>query len=251
MDGTLAVLAEVTRLRKLELARRDFAANASHELRTPITSIRGFAETLRNQTVHDPERSARFLDIILRQAGRLEALIEDLLFIATLESLGEAKAILLERMPIKPLVDAAATTCRPAAEKKDIRILTRCEPDLIAPANAEILERALTNLVDNAVKFSPEGSTVTVTAKRDGDMALLSVADQGPGIAPEDQKRIFERFYRVDKSRSRREGGTGLGLSIVKHAALAHKGNAGLTSAPGTGSVFTITLPLACPPCED
>lgn len=243
IDGVLAVLTDVTRLKRLEQARRDFAANASHELRTPITSIRGFAETLRHAENLSKEDESSFLDIILRQSGRLEALIGDLLLISRLENLEGISRADFETLPLKLIAEASALTCAPQAAAKSMTVTVDVEEGLSAKVHPEAMERALTNLVDNAIKYSPEKTTVTVRGRGEEGRVVLEVIDEGPGIEPRHLERIFERFYRVDAVRSRELGGTGLGLSIVKHAAQAHGGTVEAHSTPGKGSRFAIVLP--------
>jgi len=241
--GAVVVLTEVTRLHRLELVRRDFVANASHELRTPITSIRGFAETLLDQAGPDPERTRHFLGIILRQAKRLAAIVEDLLTLSRIERQAENREAALAPGPVRDVLNAAIQSCQMQAADKDISVSLECPEDLEASMNAEMLQRAVESLLDNAVKYSPKGTKVTVEAAAADNEVLIHVRDQGCGIAREHLARIFERFYRVDKSRSRELGGTGLGLSIVRHIALAHRGAVTVESAPGQGSTFTLHLP--------
>lgn len=241
--GALVVLNDVTQTRRLENLRRDFVANVSHELKTPITSIKGFVETLRDGAIDDPEKAREFLEIVARQADRLNAIIEDLLALSAIEQRAEAAEIPRERERILTIVEAAVVGLESRARLTGVAVNVECPPDLEADVNAPLLEQAITNLLDNAIKYSPSGSTVNVTAQfADGEVAI-HVADTGPGIEPEHIPRLFERFYRVDKARSRKQGGTGLGLAIVKHIVQAHGGRTGVKSAPGQGSVFSIYLP--------
>ena len=231
-------------LNRLETIRRDFVANVSHELKTPITSIKGFVETLLDGAMNDPVEADRFLKIVSKHSNRLNAIIEDLLTLSRLEQDGTAG---VERQPIglSGLVSSAVEICAHRAENKNISIKIECPDTLIASVNPPLIEQALINLISNAVKYSPEGKTVTVSvyAKREG--VVLSVIDQGYGIAPEHLERLFERFYRVDKGRSRQEGGTGLGLAIVKHIAQAHGGTVSVKSTFGVSSTFSIFLPAS------
>jgi two-component system phosphate regulon sensor histidine kinase PhoR len=241
--GAVVVLNDVTRLRRLETMRREFVANVSHELKTPITSIKGFVETLANGALEDPVHARRFLEITARQADRLIAIIEDLLTLARLEQDSEHGALPITRQNLRPLLLGAVEICRIKADPKRIELKVDCAPDLVAEINAPLLEQAIVNLVDNAIKYSPEASTVELTATADDRSSVISVRDFGCGIEPSHIPRLFERFYRVDKARSRSLGGTGLGLAIVKHIMQAHRGSVGVDSAPGQGSTFSLWLP--------
>jgi two-component system phosphate regulon sensor histidine kinase PhoR len=243
--GAVVVLHDVTRLRRLENVRRDFVANVSHELRTPITSIKGFVETLIDGAMDDPRDAERFLHIILVQADRLNAIIEDLLALSRIEQ-GEEKAeIVLEEGVIRQVLLAAMGDCQLKASERQIQLELSCPEDLSARINADLLEQAVVNLIDNAVKYSSEGETVRVVAERSEGEIVIRVQDRGCGIAREHLPRIFERFYRVDRARSRQLGGTGLGLAIVKHIAQSHGGRATVHSKVGEGSEFSIHLPSA------
>jgi two-component system phosphate regulon sensor histidine kinase PhoR len=241
--GALIVLNDVTRLRRLEQARRDFVANVSHELKTPITSIKGFVETLLDGAMREPENALSFLQIIARHADRLNEIIDDLLSLSRIEQDSEQGKIALTPGRIKEVLKNAIQVCRERAAAKDITIDLTCPDDLTAEINAQLLEQAVVNLIDNAVKYSPAKHPVHVEAREELGELLILVQDQGPGIAPEHLPRLFERFYRVDAGRSRKVGGTGLGLAIVKHIAQAHEGYVTLQSAPGRGSTFFIHLP--------
>jgi two-component system phosphate regulon sensor histidine kinase PhoR len=243
--GTLLVLQDVTRLRRLQQIRRDFVANVSHELRTPITAIKGFAETLLEEGGDEPEQRRRFLDIIARQANRLESIFEDLLSLSRAERLSERGAMELTMEPLEPVLESAVELVRRAAGDRGVAVEVDCPPDLTARINAALLEQAVFNLVDNAVRYSPEGASVQVTARPSDGEVVISVRDTGPGIASEHLPRIFERFYRADRGRDRSSGGTGLGLAIVKHVAQSHGGRVSVESTPGQGSTFTIHLPAA------
>jgi len=243
--GALIVLNDVTRLRQLENMRREFVANVSHELKTPITSIKGFVETLLHGAMANPEDAQRFLGIIARHAERLNAIIEDLLSLSRIEQEGERREIALETGAVKDVLTAAIQSCRISADAKNIRIELACDDAVRARLNATLLEQAVVNLLDNAIKYSEPGSAIQIEAARtDGDVAI-SVCDHGCGIRREHIPRLFERFYRVDKARSRKLGGTGLGLAIVKHVVQAHNGQVSVQSTPGQGSTFTIRLPSA------
>ncbi len=241
--GAVIVLNDVTRLRQLENLRREFVANVSHELKTPVTSIKGFVETLLDGAMENPEDARRFLGIIARHAERLQAIIEDLLSLSRIEQDGERREIVLEKGLVRGVVQAAVQACRLAAESKQIRIEVASEETLYARFNAELLEQAVVNLLDNAIKYSEPGSAVEVAAQRANGDVVIAVRDYGCGIPKEHLSRIFERFYRVDKARSRKMGGTGLGLAIVKHIVQAHGGQVNVESTVGKGSTFTIRLP--------
>jgi two-component system, OmpR family, phosphate regulon sensor histidine kinase PhoR len=237
----LVVLHDVTRLKKLELVRRDFVANVSHELKTPLTSIKAAVETLKAGTGR--EEAERFVDMILRHADRLNAIIDDLLVLSRVEQGAERNEIGLAPGKVGEVLVAAKSALERSANDKNIRVEIDCAPELSAPMNAALLEQAVTNLLDNAVKYSGAGAAVWVRAGAEGDRVVIAVADEGPGIPAEHLSRIFERFYRVDKARSRKLGGTGLGLSIARHIVSAHGGEIRVTSEVGKGSVFTILLP--------
>ncbi len=240
--GAVLVMNDVTRLRKLETMRRDFVANVSHELKTPITSIKGFAETLIDGG-HDEATLRRFLERIARQADRLHALIEDILALSRVEYAHEHGEIALDTGPLTPVLQNAARACETAAAARGTRLEVVADPELTARINAPLLEQAVVNLVDNAIKYGGDGQTVMIRALRNGEGCRIQVEDQGPGIPQMHWNRLFERFYRVDQSRNRAQGGTGLGLAIVKHVALAHGGQVQVRSESGQGSVFTILLP--------
>ena len=242
--GVLVVLHDVTRLRHLENVRRDFVANVSHELRTPITSIKGFVETLLEDGFENRASTERFLGIVLRQVNRLEAIINDLLLLSRVERGGEEQRIETDAEPLAHIVQVARETCEKKAHDKSIEIVVDCPDDLVARINGPLLEQAVINLIDNAIKYSDAAATVRVTVAREGDFAAIRVIDNGCGIAANHLPRLFERFYRVDKARSRELGGTGLGLAIVKHIMAAHQGTIHVESVVGRGSTFTLRLPL-------
>jgi two-component system phosphate regulon sensor histidine kinase PhoR len=241
--GAVVVLNDVTRLRRLEKTRRDFVANVSHELRTPVTSIKGFVETLKDGALEDPEDAHRFVDIIARQADRLDAIIEDLLALARIEREHEGEEI--DRYPTRVLgvVESAFFSVQGKADDRQVTLRSEGDPDLEAWINPPLLEQAIVNLVDNAVKYSDQQTTVLVRVEGEGEELAVRVIDEGHGISAEHLPRLFERFYRVDKGRSRAEGGTGLGLAIVKHIAIAHGGSVEVDSVPGEGTTFTLRLP--------
>jgi len=238
----VVVLIDMTETRRLERLRRDFVANASHELRTPVAAIVGVAETLAAGAADDPAARRSFLDILTRHAQRLSRLTADLLDIARLEAGYKPR---VESLPVDATVDTVLSTVKTKADEKQIHLSSRVPPDLALAAERAAVEQILTNLVDNAIKYTPPGGSVTVTVERRANTVQLAVEDTGPGIPPEHHARVFERFYRVDDARSRDMGGTGLGLAIVKHLALANRGDVRVESELGKGSRFIVTLPRA------
>ncbi|HSV26505.1 MAG TPA: ATP-binding protein [Sedimentisphaerales bacterium] len=248
--GAVIVMNDVTELRRLENIRRDFVANVSHELRTPVTSIKGFIETLQEHGTSDPEETGRFLDIIARHTDRLGAIIEDLLNLSQIEDDGEKDRIPVRNEDIKPLLAEAIELSAAKAAQKSVVLQLLCDDSLRADVNGLLLAQAIVNLIDNAVKYSDSGSTVTIEAQKTRGKLEISVKDNGCGIAAEHLDRIFERFYVVDKARSRKLGGTGLGLAIVKHIAQSHGGTVSVTSEVGKGSTFTVRLPDALNRCD-
>ena len=241
--ATLIVLHEVTRLRQLERVRTDFVANVSNELKTPITPIRGAVETLQDGALEDPAHAREFLNMIGRQATRLQAIVEDLLDLTRLENIDAQGAAELSSAVPAVIVEGAVNQCCPAAKKRDIRLELDLNSSERALCNPLLLEQAMVNLVVNAIRYTEAGGMVKVTVEVRGQLLALAVKDTGPGIAPEHHDRIFERFYRIDKGRSRAAGGTGLGLAIVKHVAQLHRGRVRLYSEVGKGSEFVLLLP--------
>jgi two-component system phosphate regulon sensor histidine kinase PhoR len=241
--GAVIVLNDVTKLRRLERVRRDFVANVSHELRTPVTSIKGFVETLRDEMGDDGGNSSRFLDIIIKHVDRLNAIIEDLLYLSRIEEDAGQKELVLESISLLDVLSSAIGECRAAAAERGIDVRLTVDRGLEARLNRQLFEHAVVNLLDNAIKYSSSGDDVEVSAGREGGGTVISVRDHGLGIAEEHQSRIFERFYQVDKSRSREMGGTGLGLSIAKHIAQAHGGSISVESSLKQGSTFSVRIP--------
>jgi two-component system phosphate regulon sensor histidine kinase PhoR len=240
--GALVALSETTKLKRLEKMRQDFVANVSHELKTPITALRGGVETLLDAERSEEDR--HFIAMLGRQVERLGAIVGDLLSLSRLEHDEQNGRVPLEPGPIRDVLRRAAGNFAGAAAKKNIAIAVECPEGLVAPINAPLLEQAVGNLLDNAIKYSGEGTHVEVVAAgSNGAGVAIQVKDNGPGIEQRHLPRIFERFYRVDQARSRAMGGTGLGLAIVKHIAQAHGGSVAVASTPGQGSVFTIQLP--------
>jgi two-component system phosphate regulon sensor histidine kinase PhoR len=244
-EGLLFVFVDVTEVRRLESLRRDFVANASHELRTPVAAVRSATETLRSGALDDGAAAIRFVDIIDRNAQRLQSLVEDMLELSKLES--NEFRLKRERVELGSVVPIVLALFRDRAEKKGVRVVAELPRGASAvEGDPRALEHVLSNLVDNAVKYCPAGTRVLVTAGLlDDDRIKLVVSDTGPGIAPEHLPRVFERFYRVDAGRSRELGGTGLGLSIVKHMVEAMRGKVSVESEVGKGSTFTISLSRA------
>ena len=243
VGGALVVLHDVTRLRQLEQMRKDFVANVSHELRTPITSISGFVETLLDSEMYNSAKARHFLEIIVKHSSRLEAILDDLMSLANIELGEERRGITFSETALAPVVSAAVQSCGQAAAAAAVALRAECSPDLTCRMNPQLMEQAITNLLDNAIKHSGRDAQVVVRAGRNASDVLIEVTDTGIGIAAEHQQRIFERFYRVDRARSREHGGTGLGLAIVKHIAQAHAGDVSVRSTLRHGSTFTLRLP--------
>ena len=244
-DGSAWVLVfhDVTETKRLERVRTDFVANVSHELRTPLTAIKGFAETLLSSGFADRERALHFVSIIDRQAERLSRLIDDLLILSDLE---------LGKMPVRrrlvalePIVREVEDLLAEPARRGGVTLHVDVAPELRVEGDPDRLTQVVSNLLDNAIKYTPSGGRVSIVARADGGSVELSVADTGAGIPAEDLPRLAERFYRVDKARIRELGGTGLGLSIVKHIVQAHGGTLRFASRVGTGTTVTVTLPAA------
>jgi two-component system phosphate regulon sensor histidine kinase PhoR len=242
--GAFAVFVDVTEMRRLETLRRDFIANASHELRTPVTTIRSAGETIRDVALNDTAALARFVDIIVRNAERLGNLLDDILELSRIES----RALRLEIEPVEVgvLLSQVAELFRERAERKGLLLrVSAPDPPAYAMADRRALENVITNLVDNAVKYCATGASIEVGVTADDSKVRVFVKDTGPGIESVHLPRLFERFYRVDAGRSREVGGTGLGLSIVKHLVESMGSRITVESAPGAGSVFYFCLPRA------
>jgi len=242
--GTLIVMHDVTRLHDLEKVRQDFVANVSHELRTPITSIKGFVETLQDGGLDDPAAARRFVDIIARQADHMHAVVSDLLLVCAMENGSSETSIPREDLLLHPLLQDVLELCRHGAEQKQVQLVLDMGADLTVRLRPHLFEQAIVNLVDNAIKFSPSGARVQVQVQAGEGAVRVTVIDQGCGIERHHINRLFERFYRVDRGRSKALGGTGLGLSIVKHVATLHGGSVGVESVVGKGSRFWLEIPL-------
>ena len=242
-NGAVIVLHDITDLRKLERVRRDFVANVSHEFRTPLTAIQGFAETLLAGAMNDPHNRERFLGIILEHSRRLARLTEDLLMLSKMDA--DRLELEIRRLPVEQLVSGCIETSQPRAAERDLRLsvnLSKSIPDVAGDRRR--LTEVLQNLLDNAMQYTPAGGQIMVSAEAKGAEVVLTVSDTGIGIPEADQSRIFERFYRVDVARSREVGGTGLGLSIAKHLMEAHGGRLWVESEVGNGSQFHFSVPI-------
>jgi two-component system phosphate regulon sensor histidine kinase PhoR len=242
--GVVVVAQDITDQRRTDMVRREFVANVSHELRTPLTSVRALAEALEGGAAQDREAGPRFLERIIAEIDRLTLLVNDLLDLSAIES-GSAK-LEMESVPLGEVIEDVVTKFRPMADRRRIALRGNGARGLLrAWADRARVTQAVANLVDNAIKYTPDGGTVTVEGEARNGMVAIAVADTGIGIAQEHLPRIFERFYRVDRSRSRALGGTGLGLSIVKHIATSHGGEVEVKSVEGRGTRFALLLPRA------
>jgi two-component system phosphate regulon sensor histidine kinase PhoR len=239
--NVMGVFYEITQLERLEKIRQEFLSNVSHELRTPLTSIVAFVETLENGAINDAENNLRFLRVIRKNAERMRRLITDILELSAIES--GTITIEPDLINLAELIEEIKINLKAKVEAGNITIESKISDSIQVFADRFRLEQMLTNLIDNAVKFNSENGVVTIDFDTDGKRDFIRVRDTGDGLAPEHAERIFERFYRVDRARSRDAGGTGLGLAIVKHLARLHNGEASVNSRLGEGSTFTIELP--------
>jgi len=242
--GTLLVIDDVTKLRQLENIRRDFAANVSHEIKTPLTAIKGFVETLKHHDIEDTGEKDRFLDIIDRHVIRLTNIIEDLMKLSVMEQDAVQREIAFREVKLIGVLQAAVDTYNSAAAERDITIALACDPEITIEADPSLLERAAANLLDNAIKYSEPGGEIILMATVAHGEVVIDFQDHGVGIMKKHLPRVFERFYRADKARSRQLGGTGLGLAIVKHIAQTHGGHVSVDSVVNKGTTFSIHLPL-------
>ncbi len=241
--GILVVLNDVTRLRRLENMRKEFVSNVSHEIKTPLTAIKGFVETLSQGAMENPDEAKRFLNIIEKHVNRLVSIIEDLMHLSVIEQRDKSEGIRLEKGHIRSVIKTAIQVCQAKAESKKIKVNLICHEDISTKIDTQLLEQAAVNLLDNAIKYSEEGGLVQIEVITTDTEVCISFKDYGIGIPKEHLPRLFERFYRVDKARSRKLGGTGLGLAIVKHIIQTHGGYVTVESNPGEGSNFVIHLP--------
>jgi len=241
--GILVVLNDVTRLRRLENMRKEFVSNVSHEIKTPLTAIKGFVETLSQGAMENPDEAKRFLNIIEKHVNRLVSIIEDLMHLSVIEQRDKSEGIKLEKGHIRSVIKTAIQVCQAKAESKKIKVNLICHEDISTEIDTQLLEQAAVNLLDNAIKYSEEGGLVQIEVITTDTEVCISFKDYGIGIPKEHLPRLFERFYRVDKARSRKLGGTGLGLAIVKHIVQTHGGYVTVESEPGEGSNFIIHLP--------
>ncbi|MFC5604408.1 two-component system histidine kinase PnpS [Sporosarcina koreensis] len=239
--GIIVVTHDITKLVKLEEIRKDFVANVSHELRTPITSIKGFTETLLDGAMKDPVASKDFLEIIQKESDRLHLLINDLLELSGIER--EGFQLQISNVLISDVIEKSMKIISGLLEKKNMVIVKDIQSNISVEADADRLIQVLVNLLTNAINYSKENTTISIHASETADEAIIEVKDEGMGIAKTELPRLFERFYRVDRARSRDSGGTGLGLAIVKHLIEAHGGKVTVDSELGVGSIFTIHLP--------
>lgn len=239
--SAIGVFYELTQIEHLERVRQEFLSNVSHELRTPLTSIMAFVETLEDGAIDDKNNNQRFLGVIRKNAERMHHLIDDILELSSIEA-GKIN-IELREIKLAALVDDIFINLSTKAAEKKVTLKNQVKRDKTILADRIRLDQMLTNLIDNAVKFNREGGSVTVVCEKKDDVTLISVTDEGEGISNEHLQRIFERFYRTDRARSREIGGTGLGLAIVKHLARLHGGEVSVASTLGKGSIFIIELP--------
>ena len=242
VSSCLLVIHDISEIRRLETMRRDFVANVSHELKTPLTSIKGFVETLLEGALQDKENSIVFLNIVNNHVDRLNTLIDDLLELSHLES--KEMVLNKEAFKLSGLVNEVVLGFKSQAKKKGVEIKSDLPPDLEILADRSKIEQVFNNLIHNAVKYNKDNGFVRIYSEQLMDKIKITVEDSGSGIPAKDILRIFERFYRVDKARSRELGGTGLGLSIVKHIVELHSGSVGVESTEGIGSTFFFTIPF-------
>jgi len=240
--GALVVLNDISNLKHLDMLKRDLVANVSHELKTPVTTIKGFIETLQDGAIDDPKNSRRFLEIVSKHIDRLDMIIDDILSLSKLEQ-NKDTGIELEELSVKLLLKSVVDDFEIKSRDKKISIGIKCDKNMTARLNVHLIEQALSNLLDNAIKYSDKNTYIELGARKENGSLIINVEDEGFGIAEENLPRLFERFYRIDKSRSRDIGGTGLGLAIVKHIVNVLGGTIEVESHPGKGSNFIVKLP--------
>lgn len=242
--GAFLVLNDVTRLKRLEKVRSDFVSNVSHEIKTPLTSIKGFVETLLDESQGMSGEAQSYLEIIRKQSDRLDEIVNDLLMLSQLEKEENGNEIVFKAYSLADVIRSAVEVCQSKWQgHKQFQINVTCDPDILLPMNHRLMEQALSNLVDNAIKYGREGGMILITVAHDGHVMKVDVTDDGPGIAREYLDRLFERFYRVDAARDRDQGGSGLGLAIVKHIVQVHGGEIFVASELGHGTTFSLHLP--------
>ena len=245
LRGTIVELSDITDFKRFERTRQDFVANVSHELKTPITSIQGYVDTLLDGSIHEDSVRDSFLQIISRQANRLSSIVGELLSLARLETEQALDPETLSDTFLYDVLSSAQEACHASAEARSIRVHILCEKSLQSRLNRWLIEQAVINLLDNAIKYGNPGGIIRLVTHVESRRLVISVVDEGPGIPPQHLPRLFERFYRVDKARSRKAGGSGLGLSIVKHIAAVHGGKVLVESETGKGSTFSMVLPYS------
>ena len=247
--GIVIVLSDITQIKKLENFRHDFIADVSHEIKTPLTAIRGAVETLAEGAIKEPENAHKFMQIITKHSDRLNSLVHDILSLSSLEIKTGANERDFASLKVASCINTACEICQERANNKDVQFQVFLEnKSCHIDGDCQLLEQALINLIDNAIKYSEPGNNIEISAANDNDHIVIKVKDHGIGIAAKHLPRLFERFYRVDKARSRKMGGTGLGLAIVKHIAQLHKGTISVESALGKGSTFTLRIPITHKP---
>jgi two-component system, OmpR family, phosphate regulon sensor histidine kinase PhoR len=243
--GAVIVFYDVTQVKKLENFRHDFIADVSHEIKTPLTAIRGAVETLAEGAIEEPENADKFMKIITKHSDRLNSLVHDILSLSSLEIKTDARERDFANLKIASIINTACEICQERADNKDVKFKVYIEDESYQiEGDCQLLEQALINLIENAIKYSESSDSIEINAAKKDNNILIEVQDHGTGIAAKHLPRLFERFYRIDKARSRKLGGTGLGLAIVKHIAQLHKGSISVESELGKGSKFTLRLPI-------
>jgi len=240
--GCLIVMTDVTRLKQLEAMRRVFVANVSHELKTPITSIGGYIETAQKDI--SLKTKNEFLEKAIKQNNRLNSIIDDLLRLSRIEAIEDEDAFTLSTQKLLPIIEGSVEDIRESIKKYGIKVIIECSKDIYAKIDSQLMREALINLLENAIKYGVDNSTVIISVKRKSNKILIDIENKGEVIPEKERDRIFNRFYRVDKSRSKKTGGTGLGLAIVKHISIVHNGTIEVHKSDGNTTVFRLTLPV-------